>query len=166
MNQGFLSSGYSRLKQRTSLIWLKCYDIARCNNTYQISQQYHICNMVSFFIDQRLHLRSSLTAAVPSGFHRHRKVICPAKCRNKKRNKQRYQAFCFLDQSAALKIGTSCHLSFHDLVCLIEQDRDKTKCDGHHHGYLMHRNFDDFQRGKGFFQSVRQIIRCRSQRQH
>ena len=112
---------------------------------------------------QRFHLRSVITAVVTSGFHGHGKVIGTAERRNKQRYKKWYHVFCLLDQVSVFKIRTSGDLCLHDLIGLLQKDRNKTKGNGHHHGDFMNRHMDLIQRAEKSLQTVCQMIRCGGQ---
>ena len=98
--------------------------------------------MVSLAVLKRFHLCSALAAAVASRLHGHREVRGTAERGYEKWYKKRYHGFRLLDQVSALEISASRHLRFHDLICLLDQDRDKPERNGHHHGHLVDRNAD------------------------
>ena len=58
---------------------------------------------------ERFHLGTSLTAIVAACFHCHRKIVCAAECRDKKRYKKRFHVFYFMNQISTLKIGIPVH---------------------------------------------------------
>ena len=76
---------------------------------------------------------TSFSAMVAPAFHRHGQISGSSESANKQRNQKRNKAPRPLKDRTALKVGPSCHLSLHDLVRLLHQDRNKAECDGHHH---------------------------------
>ena len=57
---------------------------------------------------------------------------------------------------SAFKIRASCLLCRHDLIRFLNQGRDKAQRNGHHHGQLVNRHPEPFQRPQQRLQSVRQ----------
>ena len=113
---------------------------------------------------QRLHLGSVISAMITSCFHCHGQIIGTSKSRNKQRYKKGNHVFCLLDQISIFEICTSGNLRFHDLISLLQKDRDKTKGNGHHHGDLMNRHADLVQRAEQSLQTICQLVRCGRQR--
>src|SRR5690554_3412265 len=66
-------------------------------------------------------LRPALTAPVSPGFHGNGQFISTAKGTDEQRNQQGDQALGPLHQAAALEIGASSHLRFHDLLRLLQE---------------------------------------------
>ena len=120
--------------------------------------------MITLRILERFHLGTAFTAMVTACFHGHSQIGRAAEGRNKQRHQKRNHALRLLDQVAALKIGTSCHLCFHDLVRFFHQNRNKTQSNGHHHGNLMNRHTDLIQKAQTLFESICQLIGCGRQR--
>ena len=96
-------------------------------------------------------------------FHGHCQIIGAAERRNKQRHKKGYHIFRLLDQVSVFEICTSGDLCFHDLIRLLQKDRDKSKGNGHHHGDLMYRHPDLVQRTEQSLQTICQLIRRGSQ---
>ena len=65
---------------------------------------------------------------------------------------------------AVLKVSASGQLRLHDLVCLLQQDRDKPERDTHHHRDLVHGNMNLLERSKQCLDPVRQRGRRGRQR--
>ena len=114
--------------------------------------------MIPSDIYKRLHLCTSLAAVIPSCLHCHRQIIRPAECGDEQRHEKRNHIFCFLHQIAGLKIRAAGHLRLHDFIGLIQQNRNETQCDRHHHRDIVYRNVKPSQRAHRLFQTVRQIV--------
>ncbi|MPM92153.1 hypothetical protein SDC9_139288 [bioreactor metagenome] len=85
---------------------------------------------------------------IASALHRQRQLVRPAERRDKQRNQNRHQRLGPVNQPAGLHIRTTRLLCRHNLIRLFYQRWNKTQCNRHHHGQLMHWYTQLFQRRK------------------
>ena len=95
------------------------------NHNSQISQKNQVGNPVSPLIMQRLHLRAPTSAPVAARLHRHRQIRRAAERRYEKWYQNRDHALCPLYEIARFKISASRHLCLHDLIRLLNQNRER-----------------------------------------
>ena len=91
---------------------------------------------------------------VAAALHGDGQLVCPAEGGDEQGDKQGDQRLGPLDQVARLKIRPPGPLGGHDLVRLLDQQGDEAQGDGHHHGQLMDRHMDLFQRAQQVLQPV------------
>ena len=105
------------------------------------------------------HAGAADIAAVQSALHGGSELIRTAECRDEQRHKDRDHRLGALDEVAGIEVRAAGLLRRDDLLGFFDEGRDKAQCDRHHHGQLMHRRVQLFERRKQTLESVGQLNR-------
>lgn len=125
----------------------------------EVEEHEGVGDAVARSIAKRLHLRTTLAAVVAAGLHRHREVVRAAEGTDEERYQDRHHRLCALEQIPALEVGAAGLLCLHNLIRFLDEDRDKTECDRHHHRDFVNRYADLFQDTESLLQTVGELVR-------
>ena len=132
---------------------------ARYHGQAEVEEHKGVGDAVACGIAERLHLRAALTAVVAAGLHRHREVVRTAEGTDEERYQDRHHRLRALEQISALEVGATGLLGLHDLIRFLDEDRDETECDRHHHRDFMHRYAELFEHAETLLEAVRELVR-------
>ena len=109
-----------------------------------------------------LHSRSARAARIASAIHCVGKLIGSPYRRDKKRNDNRHKSLDPLHKAAVVKVGTPRLLSVCNSVNLVNEGRNKTQSQRHHHCKRRHGHLNELKRSKKLFKGIRQNGRSSS----
>ena len=118
----------SGISLRFLILWQR--NKSASNGKRQHHKQEEVGKIVSSFIVERLHFRSPLSPLIATGFHGQSQVIGSSEGRNKEGHQNRHHSLCLVNDSSAFKIRSPGHLSLHNLIRFLHQNRNKTQCNG------------------------------------
>ena len=110
---------------------------------------------------QLAHTGAADVAAVKAALHGGSQLVRAAERRDKQRNENRNHRLGTLNEVAGVKIGAARLLRGDDLLGFLDEGRDKTQCDRHHHGQLVHRYMQLLERPAGWARWCRSAWRSR-----
>ena len=125
----------------------------------EVEEHKGVGDAVARDIAERLHLRAPLTAVVAAGLHRHREVVRTTEGTDEERYQDRHHRLRALEEISALEVGAAGLLCLHDLIRFLDEDRDETECDRHHHRDFVHRYADFFQGTESLLEAVGELVR-------
>lgn len=108
--------------------------------------------------------RSPFAASVAAGFHGHGQILGDTEGADEKRDQDRNQRLGSAHNVTRLKICAPGLLGFHDLIGLIQQGRDKSQRNGHHHRDVVSRQSEALKGAQQTLDSVGQPDWRRRQR--